>query len=38
LASSIWSVGFVSGTLGALLALTSLFVFPYRSDEPEVAR
>ena len=38
LSSSVWSVGFVSGMLGALLALISLLVFPYRSDEPEVAR
>jgi FHA domain len=36
--SSIWSVGIVSGMLGALLGLISLFVFPYRPDELEVAR
>ena len=36
--SSILAIGVASGTLGALLALMSLFVFPYRSDGPEVAR
>jgi hypothetical protein len=36
--NSIWAIGLVSGTLGGLLALISLFVFPYRSHEPGVAR
>jgi hypothetical protein len=36
--TSIGAIGLASGTLGALLALISLRVFPYRSNEPEIAR
>ncbi len=36
--SSIWVIGLASGMLGVLLAAVSLWTFPYRSDEPEVAR
>jgi hypothetical protein len=36
--SSIWAAGVVSAALGGLLALISLFVFPYRSNEPAVAQ
>jgi hypothetical protein len=33
-----WAIGVTSGALGVLLALSSLFFFPFRSEEPEVAR
>ncbi len=36
-AASIWSVGLLWGTIGALLALLSTFLIPHRRDEPEVA-
>jgi hypothetical protein len=36
--TSIWAIGLASATLGALLAVVSLWIFPYRSEEPEVAR
>ena len=35
---SVWGVGLASGALGVLLALISLWAFPYRSNKPEVAR
>ncbi len=36
--TSIWAIGLASGSLGALLAIVSLWMLPYRSDKPEVAR
>ncbi len=36
--TSIWAIGLASATLGALLAAVSLWMFPYRSDQPEVVR
>jgi hypothetical protein len=38
LAGSIWTIALGSAMLGAALALVSLFVFPHRRNEPEVAR
>jgi hypothetical protein len=38
LGTSVWAIGFASAVLGAMLALISLWAFPYRSNEPEVAR
>jgi hypothetical protein len=35
---SIWAVGSASVMLGALLAVVSLRMFPYRSENPEAAR
>jgi hypothetical protein len=35
---SIWAVGFLWGSFGALIGLVSLFVVPYRPNEPEVVR
>jgi FHA domain len=37
LGTSVWAIGFASALLGAMLALISLWAFPYRSNEPEVA-
>jgi hypothetical protein len=37
LGTSVWAIGFASALLGAMLSLISLWAFPYRSNEPEVA-
>ena len=36
--ASIGAIGIASVALGVVLALISLWVFPYRSNEPEVAQ
>ena len=37
LGSSVWAIGFASAVLGAMLAIISLWAFPYRSNDPEAA-